>query len=62
MAEALNSLFKAELVHNRGPWKRIEDLVIAVRVHRLVQLSGAIAAISSSSRRSSTSPCIEAPP
>jgi putative transposase len=30
MAEAFNSLFKAELVRNRGPWKIIDDLEIAV--------------------------------
>ena len=30
MAEAFNSLFKAELVRNRGPWKNINDLEIAV--------------------------------
>jgi putative transposase len=30
MAEAFNSLFKAELVRNRGPWKNIDDLEIAV--------------------------------
>ena len=30
MAEASNSLFKAELVRNRGPWRTIEDLEIAV--------------------------------
>ena len=30
MAEALNSLFKAELVRNKGPWKSIDDLAIAV--------------------------------
>lgn len=30
LAEAFNSLFKAELVRNRGPWKGIEDLEIAV--------------------------------
>jgi putative transposase len=30
MAEAFNSLFKAELVRNRGPWKKIDDLEIAV--------------------------------
>ena len=30
MAEALNSLFKAELVRNFGPWKGIDDLAIAV--------------------------------
>ena len=29
MAEAFNSLFKAELVRNRGPWKGIDDLEIA---------------------------------
>jgi transposase InsO family protein len=29
MAEALNSLFKAELVRNRGPWRGIDDLEIA---------------------------------
>ena len=30
MAEALNSLFKAELIRNRGPWRGIDDLEIAV--------------------------------
>ena len=30
MAEALNSLFKAELIRNRGPWFGIDDLEIAV--------------------------------
>ncbi len=30
LAEAFNSLFKAELVRNRGPWKGIGDLEIAV--------------------------------
>ncbi len=30
MAEAFNSLFIAELVRNRGPWKNINDLEIAV--------------------------------
>ena len=30
LAEAFNSLFKAELVRNRGPWKSIDDLEIAV--------------------------------
>jgi putative transposase len=30
MAEAFNSLFKAELVRNRGPWRSIDDLEIAV--------------------------------
>lgn len=30
MTEALNSLFKAELVRNLGPWKGIHDLEIAV--------------------------------
>jgi len=30
MAEAFNSLFKAELVRNLGPWKNIDDLEIAV--------------------------------
>lgn len=30
MAEALNSLFKAELVRNLGPWRGIDDLEIAV--------------------------------
>jgi putative transposase len=29
MAEAFNSLFKAELVRNRGPWRGINDLEIA---------------------------------
>jgi putative transposase len=30
MAEAYNSLFKAELVRNRGPWNGINDLELAV--------------------------------
>ena len=30
MAEAFNSPFKAELLRNRGPWKNIDDLEIAV--------------------------------
>ena len=30
MAEAFNSLFKAELVRNRGPWRGINDLELAV--------------------------------
>jgi putative transposase len=30
LAEAFNSLFKAELARNRGPWKGIDDLEIAV--------------------------------
>jgi putative transposase len=30
MAEAFNSLFKAELVRNKGPWRGIDDLEIAV--------------------------------
>jgi putative transposase len=30
MAEAFNSLFKAELVRNKGPWTGIDDLEIAV--------------------------------
>ncbi|NHU49078.1 MAG: hypothetical protein EOO27_09860 [Comamonadaceae bacterium] len=30
MAEAFNSLFKAELIRNKGPWKSIDDLEFAV--------------------------------
>ncbi len=30
MAEAFNSLFKAELIRNHGPWKNIDDVEIAV--------------------------------
>jgi putative transposase len=30
LAEAFNSLFKAELIRNKGPWKSIDDLEIAV--------------------------------
>lgn len=29
MAEALNSLYKAELIRNRGPWPAINDVEIA---------------------------------
>ena len=30
LAEAFNSLFKAELVRNKGPWKNIDELEIAI--------------------------------
>jgi putative transposase len=30
MAEALNSIFKAELIRNKGPWASIDDLEIAI--------------------------------
>ncbi|MBU4215726.1 MAG: DDE-type integrase/transposase/recombinase [Actinobacteria bacterium] len=30
LAEAFNSLFKAELVRNKGPWRGIDDLEISV--------------------------------
>jgi len=30
MAEAFNSLFKAELIRNRGPWKGLDDVEFAV--------------------------------
>lgn len=29
MAEAFNSLYKAELVRNKGPWRGIDDVEIA---------------------------------
>ena len=29
MAEAFNSLYKAELVRNKGPWRGLDDLEIA---------------------------------
>jgi len=29
LAEALNSLYKAELIRNKGPWKGIDDVEIA---------------------------------
>ena len=29
LAEAFNSLFKAELIRNKGPWRGINDLEIA---------------------------------
>ena len=29
-AEAFNSLFKAELIRNRGPWKSLDEVEIAV--------------------------------
>ena len=29
LAEAFNSLFKAELIRNKGPWRSIDDLEIA---------------------------------
>ena len=30
LAEAFNSLFKAELIRNRGPWKGLDEVEIAV--------------------------------
>lgn len=33
LAEAFNSLFKAELVRHRGPWRSIDDLEFAVAEH-----------------------------
>ena len=33
LAEAFNSLFEAELIRNKGPWKNIDDLEIAVAEH-----------------------------
>ena len=33
LAEAFNSLFKAELVRNKGPWAGIDDLEIATAVY-----------------------------
>ena len=30
LAEAFNSLFKAELVRNKGPWKDVDELEIAI--------------------------------
>ena len=33
LAEAFNSLFKAELIRNHGPWKNIDDLEIATAEH-----------------------------
>lgn len=33
MAEAFNSLFKAELVRNRGPWTGLDDLEVAVAAY-----------------------------
>ena len=30
LAEAFNSLFKAELIRNKGPWKSLDDLELAV--------------------------------
>ncbi|MCZ2817352.1 integrase core domain-containing protein [Modestobacter sp. VKM Ac-2984] len=33
LAEAFNSLFKAELIVSKGPWKGIEDLDIATAEH-----------------------------
>ncbi|WP_428834301.1 integrase core domain-containing protein [Lentzea roselyniae] len=33
MAEAFNSIFKAELVRNKGPWRGADDLEIAVAAY-----------------------------
>ncbi len=30
MAEAFNSIFKAELIRNKGPWTGIDDVEVAV--------------------------------
>ena len=29
LAESVNGLYKAELVHRRGPWRGLEDLELA---------------------------------
>ena len=39
MAEAFNSLYKAELVRNRGPWRGLDELEIAT-VEYVGQLAG----------------------
>ena len=54
MAEALNSLFKAELVRNKGPWTGIDDLEIAVAEYIDWFNTAACTARSASSRRPST--------
>ncbi|WP_157788889.1 integrase core domain-containing protein [Rhodococcus rhodochrous] len=33
LAEAFNSLFKAELIRNKGPWRSIDNLKIAVAAY-----------------------------
>lgn len=40
LAESINALYKAELIHRRGPWRSFEAVVFAtLRVGRLVQPS-----------------------
>jgi putative transposase len=54
MAEAFNSLFKAELVRNKGPWRSIEDLEIAWPSTSTGTTTGACTASSGSSHPRST--------
>ena len=62
LAEAFNSLFKAELIRNRGPWRSIDDLEIAVAEYTdwfsFRRLHGELGLIPPSS----TKPCTAAPP
>jgi len=56
LAEAFNSLFKAELVRNKGPWKNIEDLEIAIAEYIDWSTTDASTARSDSSHQPSTKP------
>ncbi len=55
LAEAFNSLFKGELVRNKGAWKSIDELEIAVSEHTSTgSTTGACTARSDSSHQSSS--------
>ena len=61
LAESVNGLYKAELVHRRGPWRGLEDLELAasnLRAHSESEVGAPVvtggphaAAISESSER-----------
>jgi hypothetical protein len=54
MAEAFNSIFKAELVRNKVPWHRVGDVEIAVAEYIDWYTTDACTASSAASRRRST--------
>ena len=59
-AEAFNSLFKAELVRNKGPWRDINHLEVAVAEYVDWFTTGVSTARSATSRQSNTSSSTQA--
>ena len=62
LAETINGLYKAEVIHRRGPWRSFEAVEFAtLEWVRLVQSTGGCWSLSATSRRpkprSATTPC-----